>query len=108
MRDARHTAVMRAVTALLVVHRIHASKHDGLEAMLTQLSAHSPGAVLGMREPVTARSAHGAVHEAVRWLARDKELAPLLHAARRRLAKPVVFLAGTSWCPGARDLDAFP
>ncbi|HYW06422.1 MAG TPA: nucleotidyltransferase domain-containing protein, partial [Longimicrobium sp.] len=31
-----HAAAMRAVTALLVVHRIHASKHDGLEAMLAR------------------------------------------------------------------------
>ncbi|HEX8433011.1 MAG TPA: nucleotidyltransferase domain-containing protein [Longimicrobium sp.] len=94
-----HAAVMRAVTALLVVHRIHASKHDGLETMLTRLSVPAPAAVAAIRSHLSGRSwsarrAHAAVQEVVHRLARDKELAPLLAAARRHLSQPLVFLAG--------------
>jgi len=92
-------AVMRAVTALLVVHGIHASKHDGLETMLARLSEPAPAAVAAIRSHLrgtawSARRAHAVVREVVHRLTRDKELAPLLTAARRHLSQPVVFLAG--------------
>jgi predicted nucleotidyltransferase len=96
-----HAAVMRAVTALLVVHRIHASKDDGLEAMLARLSGAAPAAAAAIRPHLSGkewsgRRAHAVVQEVVHWLARDKDLVPLLTPVQRRLAQPVVFLASES------------
>lgn len=96
-RRAAHAAVMRTVTALLVRHRIHASKHDGLEAMIAQLSRADPTsatrirACLGADAP-SARTAHAVVSEAVGQLLEDDNMRALLNGIRVRLGQPAVFL----------------
>lgn len=97
-KRAAHAAVMRAVTALLVRHGIHASKHDGLEVMLAHLSRADPAsatrihALLGGHTS-PAQRAHAVLREVVRHLAEDNKMAPLVEGIRRCLAQPAVFLA---------------
>lgn len=96
-RRATESAIMRAVTALLVIHKIHASKHDGIHAMLAQLASRNPDLVARIQShlktaPVSARIAHIVLQEVVRELSGDPAMAEPLDKLRRRLAQPMLFI----------------
>lgn len=88
-------AAIRAVTALLVLHRIHASKQDGLDAMLQRLALPDPHAAARIRshlthEALSAPTAHRIVQEVVYELSRDERWRRVLAATWQRLTRPVV------------------
>lgn len=100
------SAAVRAITALLVMHRIHASKHDELDFMLTRLAAKAPECAGRIRARLksprlTARDAYGVVQEVVRELSRDDQWASALSPIRSRLAQPTVFFTPSSPMLGA-------
>jgi hypothetical protein len=91
-------AVIRAVTALLVRHRIHASKHNGTDEMLARLSTSDHEIATRLRSyleahTLTARVAHGVLLTVVRDLTQTYGMVPVLERIQRRLEKPVVFLS---------------
>lgn len=87
-----HSSAMRSVTALLVTHQLHNSKHDGIHRMLQQLSQADPAAAAELRATLEKRDppfqkANAVLRLAAARLASDPGMAPYLQRAQAWLRK---------------------
>lgn len=89
--EPARTAVERALNALLVLHQVRASKHMGVEGMLTSLASVDPSAAaritaLTGTTAMDVRTAHRVLDTVRRHLGREPLLSSSLGEAKRHLA----------------------
>ena len=85
------SAMLRAITGLLVFHQILSSKSDGTSGMITKLMGADPlvAAQLGAiapSEPVFSNAAQTALGIVISRLSDDSRMAPMLQSLRRRVS----------------------